>query len=627
MQRKIIHRAPLALVAAALLATQQLHAATLIYDTATSAGITTGNGTWNFDSTSVWSDTDAGSNPLLKWTSNTDTAQFAPTGGGATVTVNGSNGQVGAAGLVFTGNAGSGTLLLQSTGGATLELGAGGVTNDLTSGLLRFTVPLSLTSSQTFSSSLLRTNSNGGGVRIEGPISSASGTTNLVFDGRGLTSSTATSNSDNRVSFTLSGVNTFSGSTTVTGGAVLILNYGNDNTSRLDDASALVLGGASLTLNGGPSTVNVDNNVYSTVQEIVGSTLVSKGANTVYLGASGGGGVRSRLVMNALTRTAGDGGTLDISNAAGGIAFTTTTNTNDIIGGWATVSNGWAVSNSDGVTPAAISGNTGSQLGSSASWTPTSNVNANGNEANIASKTINALRLNSANRTLAFASDALLTITSGGIIGGASSGQSISGGAITTGFSSGELFIHTPSESFTLGSSIVDNGSTATTLVKAGRSTLVLTGANTYTGRTIINSGTLQMDGSLANSNVLITGGAVQGTGSLQFNIDNDSADVITIEAGTIDISSLDLNFDITGLQTQSEYVLVNRAVGSSFVIGSEFGSILNLPANWSIDYDGTDLNPGTIVAVVSEVAVPEPTGVAVMGVMGLSMLLRRNRR
>jgi len=220
-----------------------------------------------------------------------------------------------------------------------------------------------------------------------------------------------------------------------------------------------------------------------------------------------------------------------------------------------------------------------------------------------------------------------LTLTSGGIINGFA-GNEIKNGDITTGMSSGELFVHTPA-SMNLGAVIKDNGGVAASLVKGGVGTLSLTGANTYTGRTYVNAGTLQLDGgSLFNGNITITGGTMSATangGTLNFRINNDSADLISISAvGGLDLSNIKLNLVLTGIQSlASEYVLADKAVGSGFVSGN-FAASTVLPDGWSIDYDGTPAHVGKIVLLN---AVPEPASFAVIGFTVVGMLSRRRCR
>src|SRR5690606_31620386 len=69
----------------------------------------------------------------------------------------------------------------------------------------------------------------------------------------------------------------------------------------------------------------------------------------------------------------------------------------------------------------------------------------------------------------------------------------ISGGTLR-GAAGADLIVHQhdPFSPTTINSVIADNG-TATALTKTGMGTLVLTGANTYSGNTFLNSGTLEV--------------------------------------------------------------------------------------------------------------------------------------
>lgn len=60
---------------------------------------------------------------------------------------------------------------------------------------------------------------------------------------------------------------------------------------------------------------------------------------------------------------------------------------------------------------------------------------------------------------------------------------------------------------------LTDNGSTTGGLVKAGSGTLSLTGANAYTGATLVSNGTLSVDGFLVSPVAVSSGAALCGTG------------------------------------------------------------------------------------------------------------------
>ena len=71
-------------------------------------------------------------------------------------------------------------------------------------------------------------------------------------------------------------------------------------------------------------------------------------------------------------------------------------------------------------------------------------------------------------------------------------------------------------------------------LVKSGAGTLILTGKNSYTGKTIINNGTLYVDGSLQTATEILTHGVLAGKGSVA---DVQNAGILSTQRGMLKIN------------------------------------------------------------------------------------------
>jgi len=592
---KTVSPLPLLALTLAALGVSPLSAATQIWDTTTVSGIVNGSGTWDAGTTANWSATTAGSNPLQTWTSGNTAAFVIGASDNNTVTLSGS---VTIGGMAVTGTTSSGTTTI--TGGTSLVLGG----------------------DQTWSSSALRRNDNGASIRVNSVVS---GTGNLVFDGRGLGKTTAQANADQRVTFSLGGDNTFSGSVSVTKGAVLNLDYTSSNGSRLDDSSDLILKGGSLILSGG-----------SNVVETVGATYLAGGANTIFKGPSNTGAAINSIALGAITR--GEGGTLDITNAAGGVARTSNLTVNGTLGGWMTVGGNRFATVSSGL----IASTAGSNNNTFSTWLAANNVAINAAVSGSGDKTINTLR--AATSGALTLSSGTLTVASGGIIG---DGGSISGGNLTSGYSTGELFVHTPS-ALSIGSSIIDNAvaSTKTILVKAGVNTLTLTGASTHTGGTIINSGTLALGSgaSLGSANITMDGGTftMDAASSITFNIDGTGIgqfDNFKSNLGTATLAgTLYFKFGskLTGswqLFSLADADSTQPIFGNSIVITGAFGNV-TLTKNSGI-WTGSDLTSGALftftestgILNVSGSSIPEPTTTAIiLGLSAVACLAFRRR-
>jgi autotransporter-associated beta strand protein len=354
----------------------------------------------------------------------------------------------------------TGTANLTKSGGSSLTLAAtGGISTTgnltVTAGTLTANGPISNIGNLTMTGGTLTAN---GALAHTGTVSVSNGTLNI------------------------NSTSSFTGATTLTN-ATLNLSYATDDNSKLPDGAALTLAGGTINLNGG------------THSEYVASTTLAAGSSNAVNIPTGG------TVLNLNTITVGAGSSLNLG--ADSLATTDNTNTNGILGTWATVGgNQWAVNSSGGpdglITSLTDFVNTFTIADDNTLYqnkhvvvdsvqTPDAAINPLSFVFNSAAA--NSLTLQGTN-----------TIATGGILVGTTVGNNLStltGGSLT-GPLNGDLTINqrNTANSLSVVSSIVDNGTT--NLVKTGTGTAILSGTNTYSGLTNITAGSLQISSATA---------------------------------------------------------------------------------------------------------------------------------
>ena len=231
-------------------------------------------------------------------------------------------------------------------------------------------------------------------------------------------------------------------------------------------------------------------------------------------------------------------------------------------------------------------------------------------------QTINSLKTNSAS-VGNIGTGKTLTIASGGInfgnttagIGGANAAN-----AGTLAFGSVEAVVWANGANFnTIGSVITGSGG----FTKAGTGTLTLTGANTYTGLTVVASGKLQV-----------------GNGTVGSHLGSTVIDSVQVANGaTLQISSVNSLSDQATLildQYGSLNGLVSIDTGLTETIGGFIvGGVQQAVGTWGSSASSAMFKNDTYFSgtgVLNVTATPEPSSIALFSIAGIAALRRRRR-
>jgi fibronectin-binding autotransporter adhesin len=418
----------------------------------------------------------------------------------------------------------------------------------------------------------------------------------------------------NTSTFILSGANNYGGATTISGG---VLNIQNSTALGSTASGTTVSSGAALQIQGGIA-------VGTEALTLNGSGVASDGA---LRNISGNNSYAGGITLGSASTIASDSGTLTLTGGIVDNGFTAT------------------FAGSGNITSTGVISGTGALV-----------KDGNG------TLTLNATNTYSGGTTI-----------NGGTVAVISSGLGAAGGSVTinagtleilTTFatprnfslgSSTSTFEIDPSQTYTLNGIVSGTGS----LNKTGTGTLILGGANTYTGATNVSSGTLEISASerIANtSDVNVSGGtfALQSFSETVASVTLTSGSITGTSTGTLTASSYSLEsgnvsavlagsgpmtksttgtVTLTGINTFTGTTTVsagtlalaaggNGALGATSSITVNSGGTLMLGANDQINNLATmTLSGGTFALGGKSEGAPGATGIGALTLMATSTI------
>lgn len=326
----------------------------------------------------------------------------------------------------------------------------------------------------------------------------------------------------------LSGSGTATSVTNITvnqGGTFTLDNNATNNTNRLGNSAAVTLNGGTFSFLG--RTGNVDSS------ETVGALTLAGGASTVSSSYGDSTG-SAQLTFASLARNAG--ATVDFTNTGGilgttgdnpRVVFTTAPTLTSNVLAYATV-NGTAFAGTGANGIVAVAGTNTAQ----GSWTTSVNATPTADQTMTASRTVGSLSLGAGIDVNAGGNT--LTINSGGLLSTGATASTLTNGVVRAGTAATDLIAHVYGVGGLEISAVIADNSGPDALIKAGDGTLTLSGttANTFTGTTYVNEGTLALNKTAGVNAIVgdIVVGDGRGTDILRLNADEqiaDSADLL----------------------------------------------------------------------------------------------------
>lgn len=419
------------------------------------------------------------------------------------------NGSTGSTLATFDLGTGAGSLNKRSTA-ATISLGG------LTGGANTFLS--GATGSGNASATTFAIGGAGGTTTFAGTIANGGGTTGIMKDGLG--------------TLTLTGTNTYTGTTTVNAG---ILHIAGSLTATsalnvyLGEAVIDGTGSVTTTVNTGPGTIAGSNgiltvkgtgshmaagdlNVGDTGSAVLAATgtLNIQDASTVTLGAAGGLYLGSAFFAGTLANGTVNqtGGTLTHNNPTDG---TFVVGGRNFGGGTGTYNLSAGTASSSGKVYVGGAGTGTLNISAIGTFTASAGLllgnNSNGSTTSAGTVNLNGGTLNAASVSNGAGSGTFNF--NGGLLQATAASATFMTGLTAANVQSGGAMINDGGFAVTIGQNLL-NGGGGGGLTKTGSGTLTLTGTNTYSGNTTVSGGTLQISNAyLADAaNVSITVGA-----------------------------------------------------------------------------------------------------------------------
>ncbi len=308
---------------------------------------------------------------------------------------------------------------------------------------------------------------------------------------------------------TLNGSNAFTGTTTVQGGT-LLLNYQYFNNNKIWGGNEVIMAGGILQLNAA-----LPNGM---TQNTKGITFQAGGSRLVFSGNSSATATQNFNTTFGSGKMVREAYATNLFSFTGNVAGRVRVRLNDgdatehLLGGWAVygATNGnnthWAalLANRDVISAGNMTTSVMTAADDVSAWTSGINVEeaTDGFYGSLAADlAINSLRFNvnaatSGTNGIVDLGGYTLTLTSGGMLMSNTGGAGIADKQINNGYlrpdnAYGELFANVYSNrNLYVNATVVDNGTTATNVIKSGLGNLRLNANNTYTGKTFLYEGT-----------------------------------------------------------------------------------------------------------------------------------------